>query len=134
MTGARPLGTVAYEAVFAAVDELACGADANVSDVDAGWVVMESGEDWSPTGRGKAGRQIDVKGPWHRVSLLRQAALVVVLIIRFGLRSTQQLRQTLTITTMFACNICDCSSCLQTGLSEFVSSSEDRRRCRGGPQ
>ncbi|MFI9724385.1 hypothetical protein ACIHFE_32915 [Streptomyces sp. NPDC052396] len=42
---------VAYEAVFVTVDELDCGADVNVSGVDAGWAVMESGEDGSPTGR-----------------------------------------------------------------------------------
>ncbi|MFI9100064.1 hypothetical protein ACIGXA_06040 [Streptomyces fildesensis] len=42
---------VAYEAVFAAVDELDSGTDVNVSGVDVGWVVMESGEDGTPTGR-----------------------------------------------------------------------------------
>ncbi|MFJ9817750.1 hypothetical protein ACIRU3_21290 [Streptomyces sp. NPDC101151] len=42
---------VAYEAVFAAVDELDSGGDVNVSGVDVGWVVMESGEDGSPTAR-----------------------------------------------------------------------------------
>jgi hypothetical protein len=51
---------VAYEAVFATVDELDCGADANVSGVDAGWVVMESGEDGSPTGRPLSGLHEDL--------------------------------------------------------------------------
>ncbi|WP_344437873.1 hypothetical protein [Kitasatospora nipponensis] len=42
---------VAYEAVFAVVDELDCGGDVNVSGVDVGWTVMESGADGTPTGR-----------------------------------------------------------------------------------
>ncbi|RSO29985.1 hypothetical protein DMH15_26515 [Streptomyces sp. WAC 06725] len=42
---------VAYEAVFATLDELDAGGDANVMGVEAGWVVMESDEDGSPTGR-----------------------------------------------------------------------------------
>lgn len=52
--------TVAYEAVFAAVDELDCGADPNASGVDVGWVVMEAGEDKSPTGRPLAGLHEDL--------------------------------------------------------------------------
>ncbi|MEU6867702.1 hypothetical protein ABZ924_31445 [Streptomyces sp. NPDC046876] len=46
---------IAYEAVFAAVDELDCGGDVNVPGVDIGWVVMESGEDGCPTGRPLSG-------------------------------------------------------------------------------
>ncbi|MEU7261948.1 hypothetical protein AB0B21_40075 [Streptomyces rimosus] len=42
---------VAYEAVFATLDELDAGGDANGMGVEAGWVVMESDEDGSPTGR-----------------------------------------------------------------------------------
>ncbi|MGA5069055.1 hypothetical protein ACPB9E_35685 [Streptomyces exfoliatus] len=52
--------TVAYEAVFATVDELDAGADVNVSGVDVGWVVMESGEDGSPTGRRLSGLHEDL--------------------------------------------------------------------------
>lgn len=51
---------VAYEAVFAAVDELDCGGDVNVSGVDVGWAVMESGEDGSPTGRRLSGLHEDL--------------------------------------------------------------------------
>ena len=51
---------IAYEAVFATVDELDCGADVNVSGVDAGWVVVESGEDGSPTGRFLSGLHEDL--------------------------------------------------------------------------
>ncbi|MGV4986793.1 hypothetical protein ACVB8X_27435 [Streptomyces sp. NRAIS4] len=36
---------VAYEAVFATLDELDAGGDVNASGVDVGWVVMESSED-----------------------------------------------------------------------------------------
>ncbi|MER8033997.1 hypothetical protein [Streptomyces hydrogenans] len=46
---------VAYEAVFATVDELDCGADVNVPGVDVGWALVESGEDGSPTGRRLSG-------------------------------------------------------------------------------
>ncbi|MEU4131071.1 hypothetical protein [Streptomyces wuyuanensis] len=51
---------VAYEAVFAAVDELDRGGDVNVSGADVGWVVMESGEDGSPTGRLLSGLHEDL--------------------------------------------------------------------------
>ncbi|MFE0458548.1 hypothetical protein ACFW1A_04700 [Kitasatospora sp. NPDC058965] len=51
---------VAYEAVFAAVDELDCGGDVNASGVDVGRVVMESGEDATPTGRLLAGLHEDL--------------------------------------------------------------------------
>lgn len=51
---------VAYEAVFAAVDELDCGGDVNVSGMDVGWVVMESGEGGSSTGRPLAGLHEDL--------------------------------------------------------------------------
>ncbi len=51
---------VAYEAVFAAVDELDCGGDVNVSGVDVGWVVMESGEDGLSTGRPLSGLHEDL--------------------------------------------------------------------------
>ncbi|MET8810148.1 hypothetical protein [Streptomyces sp. NPDC004546] len=50
----RLVRAVAYEAVFATLDELDAGGDVNVSGVNAGWVVMESGEDGSPTGRALA--------------------------------------------------------------------------------
>ncbi|WP_329562037.1 hypothetical protein [Kitasatospora sp. NBC_01266] len=42
---------VAYESVFATLDELDAGGDVNVSDVGVGWVVMEAGEDGSSSGR-----------------------------------------------------------------------------------
>ncbi|MFF6776942.1 hypothetical protein ACFY8W_25800 [Streptomyces sp. NPDC012637] len=51
---------VAYEAVFTAVDELDCGGDVNVSGVDAGWVVMEAGDDGSSTGRPLTGLHEDL--------------------------------------------------------------------------
>ncbi|MER6569833.1 hypothetical protein ABT288_27500 [Streptomyces sp. NPDC001093] len=51
---------VAYEAVFAVVDELDCGGDVNVSGVDVGWVVTESGNDGSSTGRPLAGLHEDL--------------------------------------------------------------------------
>jgi hypothetical protein len=51
---------VAYEAVFAAVDELDCGGDVDVAGMDVGWVVMESGEDGSPTGRLLSGLHEDL--------------------------------------------------------------------------
>ncbi|MFD3454787.1 hypothetical protein ACFWVC_21745 [Streptomyces sp. NPDC058691] len=51
---------VAYEAVFAVVDELDAGGDVNVSGIDVGWVVMESGEDGSPTGRRLSGLHEDL--------------------------------------------------------------------------
>ncbi|MEW2513778.1 hypothetical protein [Streptomyces sp. NPDC046870] len=37
--------------MFATLDELDGGGDVNVSGVEAGWLVMESGEDGSSTGR-----------------------------------------------------------------------------------
>ncbi|MFD4370202.1 hypothetical protein [Streptomyces sp. NPDC058486] len=51
---------IAYEAVFAAVDELDRGGDVNVSGVDVGWAVMESGEDGGPTGRPLSGLHEDL--------------------------------------------------------------------------
>ncbi|MEW1803640.1 hypothetical protein ACIGO7_25955 [Streptomyces virginiae] len=51
---------IAYEAVFAVVDELDCGGDVNVSGVDVGWAVMESGEDGRPTGRVLSGLHEDL--------------------------------------------------------------------------
>ncbi|MEU4272955.1 hypothetical protein [Streptomyces sp. NPDC026092] len=51
---------VAYEAVFAVVDELDCGGDVNVSSTDVGWAVVESGEDGSPTGRLLSGLHEDL--------------------------------------------------------------------------
>ncbi len=55
-----PARAVAYEAVFSAVDELDCGGDVNVSGVDVGWVVMESGEDGASAGRPLAGLHEDL--------------------------------------------------------------------------
>ncbi|MGW7437879.1 hypothetical protein [Streptomyces sp. NPDC054849] len=51
---------VAYESVFATVDELDSGGDVNVSGVDVGWVVMESGEDGTSTGRPLTGLHEDL--------------------------------------------------------------------------
>ncbi|MFI8515128.1 hypothetical protein ACIGHB_28775 [Streptomyces sp. NPDC085460] len=51
---------VAYEAVFVTVDELDCGTDVNVSGVDVGWAVVESGEDGTPTGRRLSGLHEDL--------------------------------------------------------------------------
>ena len=51
---------VAYEAVFATLDELDSGSDVNVSGVDVGWIVMESGEDGAPTGRALSGLHEDL--------------------------------------------------------------------------
>jgi hypothetical protein len=51
---------MAYEAIFATVNELDCGADVNVAGFDAGWVVVESGEDGSPTGRFLSGLHEDL--------------------------------------------------------------------------
>ncbi|MFI6358956.1 hypothetical protein ACIBJF_41630 [Streptomyces sp. NPDC050743] len=56
----RLVRAVAYEAVFATLDELDAGGDVNVSGVNAGWVVMESGEDGSPTGRALSGLHEDL--------------------------------------------------------------------------
>lgn len=56
----RLVRAVAYEAVFATLDELDAGGDLNVSGVEAGWVVMESGEDGSPTGRTLSGLHEDL--------------------------------------------------------------------------
>ncbi|MEU7696945.1 hypothetical protein [Streptomyces sp. NPDC039028] len=53
---------VAYEAVFAVVDELDCGGDVSVSGVDVGWTVMETGEDGSSTGRPLMGLHEDLLG------------------------------------------------------------------------
>ncbi|MHA6758531.1 hypothetical protein [Streptacidiphilus sp. PAMC 29251] len=52
--------TVAYEAVFATVDQLDCGADGEASGTEAGWVVMESGENGAPTGRLLSGLHEDL--------------------------------------------------------------------------
>ncbi|MGW6981489.1 hypothetical protein ACWGE1_18895 [Streptomyces sp. NPDC054932] len=57
---ARLARAVAYEAVFATVDELDAGGDVNVSGVDVGWIVMEAGEDGTPTGRALAGLHEDL--------------------------------------------------------------------------
>ncbi|MGW3655684.1 hypothetical protein ACWD6R_08230, partial [Streptomyces sp. NPDC005151] len=51
---------VAYEAVFATLDALDAGRDVNVSGVDVGWTVIESGEDGSPTGRVLSGLHEDL--------------------------------------------------------------------------
>ncbi|MER5312770.1 hypothetical protein ABT034_33930 [Streptomyces sp. NPDC002773] len=51
---------IAYEAVFAVMDELDCGGDVNVSGVHAGWSVMETGEDGRPTGRPLLGLHEDL--------------------------------------------------------------------------
>ena len=51
---------VAYEAVFAAVDELDCGGDVDAGGVDVGWAVMESGEDGPPTARRLSGLHEDL--------------------------------------------------------------------------
>ncbi|MEU7112973.1 hypothetical protein [Streptomyces sp. NPDC046182] len=51
---------IAYEAVFATVDELDSGGDVNVSGVDVGWSVMESGEDGRPTDRHLSGLHEDL--------------------------------------------------------------------------
>lgn len=56
----RLVRAVAYEAVFATLDELDAGGAVNVSGVEAGWVVMESGEDGSPTGRALSGLHEDL--------------------------------------------------------------------------
>ncbi|MGQ5637818.1 MULTISPECIES: hypothetical protein [unclassified Streptomyces] len=57
---ARLARAIAYEAVFATLDELDAGGDVNVSGVEAGWVVMESGEDGSATGRALSGLHEDL--------------------------------------------------------------------------
>lgn len=51
---------VAYEAVFATLDELDTGSDVNVSGIDVGWLVMESAEDGAPTGRALSGLHEDL--------------------------------------------------------------------------
>ncbi|MFF3417338.1 hypothetical protein ACFYW9_21940 [Streptomyces sp. NPDC002698] len=56
----RLVRAVSYEAVFATLDELDEGGNAHVSGVEAGWVVMESGEDGSPTGRPLSGLHEDL--------------------------------------------------------------------------
>jgi len=56
----RLVRAVAYDAVFVTLDELDSGGDVNVSGVEAGWVVMESNEDGSPTGRVLSGLHEDV--------------------------------------------------------------------------
>lgn len=47
----RVMRAVAFESVFATLDELDAGGDVNVSGVDVGWSVIETGEDGGPTGR-----------------------------------------------------------------------------------
>ncbi len=56
----RLVRAVAYEAVFATLDELDSGSDVNVSGIDVGWLVMESGEDGTPTGRALSGLHEDL--------------------------------------------------------------------------
>ncbi|MGW2464680.1 hypothetical protein ACWC2M_37745 [Streptomyces sp. NPDC001761] len=56
----RLVRAVACEAVFATLDELDAGGDVNVSGVETGWVVMESGEDGSSTGRALSGLHEDL--------------------------------------------------------------------------
>jgi hypothetical protein len=56
----RLVRAVAYETVFVTLDELDTGSDVNSTGVDVGWVVMESGEDGSPTGRTLAGLHEDL--------------------------------------------------------------------------
>ncbi|WP_329297600.1 hypothetical protein OG410_02730 [Streptomyces sp. NBC_00659] len=56
----RLVRSVAYEAVFATIEVLDAGGDAHVSGVEAGWVVMESGEDGSPTERPLSGLHEDL--------------------------------------------------------------------------
>ncbi|WP_432081253.1 hypothetical protein [Streptomyces sp. WAC 04229] len=51
---------VAYEAVFATLDELDTGSDVNVSGIDVGWLVMESTEDGTSTGRALSGLHEDL--------------------------------------------------------------------------
>ncbi|MER5639530.1 hypothetical protein ABT095_21545 [Kitasatospora sp. NPDC002227] len=41
----------AYESVFATVDTLDTGPDTDVPGIDTGWLLMESTDDGSPTGR-----------------------------------------------------------------------------------
>ncbi|MFI2764775.1 hypothetical protein ACH5A3_39050 [Streptomyces echinatus] len=55
----RLVRAVAYEAVFATLDELDADGDVNASGVEAGWVVMELAEDGSPTGRAMSGLHED---------------------------------------------------------------------------
>jgi hypothetical protein len=57
----RLVRAVAYEAVFATLDELNAGGDVNLSGAEAGWVVMEPGEDGSPTGRALSGQTIGAR-------------------------------------------------------------------------
>jgi hypothetical protein len=56
----RLVRAVAYEAVFATLDELDAGGGANASGVEAGWVVMEAGGDGGPTGRALSGLHEDL--------------------------------------------------------------------------
>ncbi|WP_229815854.1 hypothetical protein [Streptomyces lucensis] len=51
---------IAFEAVCATLDELDSGSDVNVSGIDVGWLVMESAEDGSPTGRALSGLHEDL--------------------------------------------------------------------------
>ncbi|MGV9316458.1 hypothetical protein ACWDR0_30375 [Streptomyces sp. NPDC003691] len=56
----RLVRAIAYEAVFAVVDELDGGGGVEVPGVDVGWAVMESGEDGCPTGRTLSGLHEDL--------------------------------------------------------------------------
>ncbi|MFF2384570.1 hypothetical protein [Streptomyces sp. NPDC058108] len=56
----RLVRAVAYEAVFATLYGLDAGGDVNVSGVQANWVVMESCEGDSPTGRAMSGLHEDL--------------------------------------------------------------------------
>ncbi|WP_234440371.1 hypothetical protein [Streptomyces rimosus] len=56
----RVARAVAYEAVFVTLDALDAGCDMDTPGVDVGWVVMESGEDGSPTGRALSGLHEDL--------------------------------------------------------------------------
>ncbi|MEU9135169.1 hypothetical protein AB0D33_04205 [Streptomyces sp. NPDC048404] len=59
----RLVRAVAYEAVFATLEELDAGGGAHVSPVseaESGWVVVESGEDGTPTRRPLSGLHEDL--------------------------------------------------------------------------
>ncbi len=58
----RPVRAVAYEAVFATLDEFDSGSDVNVSGIDVGRLVMEAAEDGTPTGRPLSGLHEDLLG------------------------------------------------------------------------
>ncbi|MFF8535100.1 hypothetical protein ACN6K9_004078 [Streptomyces sp. SAS_267] len=56
----RLVRAVAYEAVFATLEELDAGGGAHGSEAEPGWVVMESGEDGTPTRRPLPGLHEDL--------------------------------------------------------------------------